>query len=131
MSSVFLPNVPCDVQYVECIQPLFQCQEMMFPSFLFEHSSCFIAQQCVGVLVCMCASFFVHVTSCMECIILLQATLHEKEMSRSDKTADLFLQPDSNGSCSDSYSLPDSIDGNNSDESSDPDVYCKECKVPL
>ena len=45
-----------------------------------------------------------------------------------DRAADLFLQSDSDESllddesCSDSYSQSDGIDGNSSDESSDPDV---------
>ena len=45
-----------------------------------------------------------------------------------DRAADLVLQSDSyeslldDESCSDSYSQSDSIDGNSSDESSDPDV---------
>ena len=56
---------------------------------------------------------------------------------RLDRTADLVQQSDSNKSlfddesCSDNYSSSDSFDINTSDESSDPGVYCKECKVPL
>ena len=54
-----------------------------------------------------------------------------------DRVADLVLQSDCNYSLlddqsrSDSYSSTDSIDGNISDENSEPDVHRKKCQVSL
>ena len=90
---------------------------------------------CVGVDMC---TFLVHAAFCLGFLIAdFCEPLYEKAMARHrhDRAANLVLQFDSNERLSKDESRSDIhyqiVYTVNSDENSNPDVYCKECKILL